>query len=453
MARLIVPQTAAEMQEIMDDAQQAAEWIKSGQWSELNRAYAEATRPPFAEQVADQLKAFFDGSTMVEDRVEGALNKFMAERGASIARPNLGTDSAKLAASHNRAAPGAALDDLGFMNIGHYAQTVFNKGPWAAREAPQMSQVLEVMNAYSSTDPSAGGFLVPESMRSEIYDLVLEQSVVRPRASVIQITGGRQLIPYVDQTTHVGSVFGGMSFSRVKESGTVTATEAKFGRVALDPSKMMGTSRVPNELWADAPALSTFLMSALPRGISFFEDIDFLTGDGGNEPLGVQNAPATITITAETNQTASTIVIENVLKIYARCLPQSLNSSVWLANPTCFPQLMQLAIAVGTGGAPVMLMNAAGGAPMTLLGRPIVFTEKVPALGSAGCLGLYDFGFYLIGDRQALSVESSTHSRFANDETELKAIVRNDGRPWIQSALTPVAGDTLSPFVMLGAVA
>ncbi|MGE0057015.1 MAG: phage major capsid protein [Dehalococcoidia bacterium] len=454
MAKLVVPQTVAEMQEIMNTPAKAAEWIQSGQLSEVVDAYNEATRPKLADQVADQLQAFFNGNNVVENKVSDALNKVLAERGVP-ARPQLGVpenfgQGARSAAAANPNAPGKPMDDLGWANIGDFARTVFNKG---RVNDDRYSKALEVMNAYSSVDPSTGGFLIPETMRSEIYDLVLENSVVRPRASVITMTSGVQLLPYVDQTTHVGSVFGGMSFSRVKESGTVTPTEAKFGRVRLDPTKMMGTARVPNELWADAPALSTWLMAALPRGIAFFEDIDFLTGDGASEPLGVQNSGAAITVSAETGQGASTIVVENVLNIYARCLPQSLGSAVWLANPTCFPQLMQLSIAVGTGGAPVMLVNAAAGAPMTLLGRPLILTEKVPALGSAGCLGLYDFGFYLIGDRQALSVESSEHSRFSNDETELKAIVRNDGRPWIQSAITPVNGSTLSPFVLLGAVA
>lgn len=454
MAKLVVPQTVAEMQEIMNTPAKAAEWIQSGQFSEVVEAYNEATRPKLADQVADQLQAFFNGNNVVENKVSDALNKVLAERGVP-ARPQLGVpenfgQGARSAAAANPNAPGKPMDDLGWANIGDFARTVFNKG---RVNDDRYSKALEVMNAYSSVDPSTGGFLIPETMRSEIYDLVLENSVVRPRASVITMTSGVQLLPYVDQTTHVGSVFGGMSFSRVKESGTVTPTEAKFGRVRLDPTKMMGTARVPNELWADAPALSTWLMAALPRGIAFFEDIDFLTGDGASEPLGVQNSGAAITVSAEAGQGASTVIVDNVLKIYARCLPQSLGSAVWLANPTTFPQLMQLSIAVGTGGAPVMLVNAAAGAPMTLLGRPLILTEKVPALGSAGCLGLYDFGFYLIGDRQALSVESSEHSRFSNDETELKAIVRNDGRPWIQSAITPVNGDTLSPFVMLGAVA
>jgi HK97 family phage major capsid protein len=448
MAKLTIPQTVAEMQEILDTPAKVAEWVQAGQFSEVIDAYNKATMPSLAEQVTDQMTAFFEGNNVIESKVEATLNKVIAERGGSVMRPKI-NETASHNATYNTMAPGAALDDAGFVSLGDYVRTVFNKG---RTNDPRMNKVMEVMNAYSSVDPSTGGFLIPETFSSDIRDLVLENSVVRPRASTIQLTGP-QLIPFVDQTTHVGSVFGGMSFSRVKESTSVTPTEAKFGRVRLDPTKMMGTARVPNELWADAPALTTWLMAALPRGIAFFEDIDFLTGDGASEPLGVQNSGAAITISAETGQTASTIVVQNILKIYARVLPQSLGSAVWLANPTVFPELMQLAITVGTGGAPVMLMDIRNGPNLSLLGRPLVLTEKVPALGSAGCIGLYDLGFYLIGDRQAVSVESSEHSRFANDETELKAIVRNDGRPWIQSAITPVNGDTLSPFVMLGAVA
>ncbi len=58
-----------------------------------------------------------------------------------------------------------------------------------------------------------------------------------------------------------------------------------------------------------------------------------------------------------------------------------------------------------------------------------------------------DLSYYLVGDRQAVSLDFSEHSRFMNDETELRLISRVDGRPWIQSALTPLNGDTLSPFV------
>ncbi len=447
--KLVIPETVLEMQEILNTPDKVAEWVQAGQFTEIIDVYRERTTPELAGQVADQLKAFFEGNDVVENKVEGALNAWMAEHGVP-GRPNLpqAGESGLVAATHNVTAPGAPMDSIGFVSIGDYAQTVFNKGK---RDDPRMTLVEDVMNAYSSTDPAAGGFLIPETFRSEIFDLVLEMSIVRPRASVIQMSSLTQVLPYVDQTTHVGSVFGGMSFSRVKESGSVTPTEAKFGRVQLTASKLMGTGRVPNELWADAPALSTWLMAALPRGISFFEDLDYLTGEGGNEPQGVQNAEAALVITKETGQADSTIVLENILNIYARMLPQSLGDAVWLANPTCFPMLMTLSIAVGTGGAPVMLVDVTSTPHMTILGRPLILTEKVPAIGAEGDVGLYDFGFYLIGDRQSVSIESSEHSRFANDETELRTILRNDGKPWIQSALTPINGSSLSPFVMLGA--
>jgi HK97 family phage major capsid protein len=245
-----------------------------------------------------------------------------------------------------------------------------------------------------------------------------------------------------------------MTFSWTPESGTISPSEAKFGRVMLEAWKLTGLARVPNELWADAPALAAFLMRSIPRGIAFTEDSAFISGNGAGQPLGVQNAANTalVTVTKETNQAASTIVVENVLKMYARMLPQSIGNSVWLASPSTFPQLMQLSISVGTGGAPVALVDIHASPTMTLLGRPLILTEKVPALTAAGDLGLYDFSFYMIGDRQSVALESSEHSRFANDETELRAILRVDGRPWIQSPLTPAnSGDTLSPFVILGA--
>lgn len=453
--KLAIPQDTAELQEIMNDSKKAAQYIASGQFSDVVQAYTKATdeRGEIADIVRAAVDATWLGSNAIEAKVtestKAVLNELLKEHGVN--RPpaveGLGT-GAKANASFNPLAPGHALDELGFANIGDYARAVFNKG---IRADDRMQAVYEVMNAYSSNDPASAGTLIPETFRSDIQELVLESSIVRPRASVITMTGGTISIPYVDVTTHVGSFFGGVTFSWTQESGTITASEAKFGRVKLEANKLTGGARIPNELWADAPALSSWLMRSLPRGISFAEDVKFLTGNGVGEPLGVHNSPALITVTKETNQAAATIVTENVLKMYARMLPQSLGSSVWLANPTTFPQLMTLSIAVGTGGAPVNLVDIKATPTMTLLGRPLILTEKVPALGSAGDLGLYDFGFYLIGDRQMTSLESSEHSRFMNDETEVKIILRADGRPWIQSALTPTNGDTLSPFVILGA--
>ena len=454
MPKLAIPQTAAEMQEMMDDPKVAAQIIANGQLSEFTAAYAKATdeRGEMAELVREAVTAGMAGSNEITNQVTSTVKDVMAEmlKEHGVTRPTLGQPEgfdAKQSATHNPLAPGAALDGK-FANLGDYARVAYGK---TVRPDARMEDILEVQNAYSTADPASAGTLIPEQFRSDIYELALEDAVIRPRASVISMTGGSISIPYVDQTTHVGSFFGGMTFSWTPESGTITASEAKFGRVKLEANKLTGGARVPNELWNDAPALNSWLMRSAPQGINFAEDSAFITGNGVGQPLGVQNSLAAISVTKETGQAAATVVTENILKMYARMLPQSLGNAVWLANPTTFPQLMTLSIAVGTGGAPVSLVNIHASPNLTMLGRPLVLTEKVPAVGSAGDIGLYDLGFYLIGDRQAVSMESSEHSRFMNDETELRLILRVDGRPWIQSALTPLNGDTLSPFVLLGA--
>jgi len=75
----------------------------------------------------------------------------------------------------------------------------------------------------------------------------------------------------------------------------------------------------------------------------------------------------------------------------------------------------------------------------------------VPTLGDQGDLSFLDLGYYLIGDRQAIEISTSEHAYFTSDQTALKPVERVDGRPWVQSALTPVYGSTLSPYVALAA--
>jgi HK97 family phage major capsid protein len=441
-------ETASAM---LNDPAEVNKWFMAGKFSDLQKRFNELERPPLGEQVADILAAREAQNGTVANATKAAMDEWMRDHGmaGTVARPDVNTNRASVPV---RNAYAKQIEDIGFTNIGDFARATWHRNSSDDRRA----EVVKIMNAYSSTEPSAGGFLIPETLDGEIRALVLEQSMIRSRATVIQMTAPTMLFPFVDVTTNVGSTFGGWTVTRVEEGGTITPSQAKFGRVKLSVSKQVAGAEVPNEMFVDVSALDGFIRSTLPQSMAFSEDYDFLLGNGANGPLGILNAANTalITVAKETNQTASTIVLDNILKIYARMLPSSKGRAVWLVSQSCFPQLMQLSIAVGTGGAPVMLVDASGPGPKTMLGLPIIETEKVPALGSAGQLGLYDLSYYLIGDRPGSGLESSPHAQFMNDITEMKLTARNDGRPWIQSAITPAnGGDTLSPFVTLGAVA
>lgn len=436
---------------MLSDFKEVTRWATAERLGELQARFNELDRPPLATQVVDIIQAYEAERGTTANATKAAMDEWFKERGVSafgaVNRPP--ADAGKIIPIRNQYA--RQIEELGFTNLGDFAKEIWHRNATPTRRAA----MDQIMNAYSSTDPAAGGFLIPETLDGDIRSLMLEDAIIRPGATVIPMTSPKQLFPFVDWTTNVGSTFGGWTVNRIEEGGTITPSNAKFGRAKLDVTKQVAGAEIPNEMFADVGALDGFIRSTLPKAMAFAEDIDFLTGNGAGYPLGILNEANTalITVAAESNQVASTVITENVLKIYARMLPSSKGRAVWITNPTTFLWLQTLSIAVGTGGAPVMLVNMANGPVPTMLGRPIIETEKVPALGSAGCLSFIDRSYYLIGDRPGSALESSPHQQFMNDITVMKMTARNDGRPWIESPLTPVYGDTLSPFVQLGAVA
>ena len=307
--------------------------------------------------------------------------------------------------------------------------------------------------AASSGEPASGGFLVPEAFRAELLSLSLEASVVRPRARIVPMETSRVIYPYIDDTSHAANVFGGVQGYWTPESGSMTDVAATFGRMALEAWKLTAFANVPNELIADsAISFEAFIRSTFPQALAYFADVAFLSGSGAGQPLGILTAgnAARVSVAKESGQAADTIVWQNIVKMYSRMLPQSLGSAVWVVSPDVFPELATMALSVGTGGGPIWLNSGVGGPPATILGRPVVISEKVDSLGNQGDINFIDFSYYLVGDRQAMTVSSSEHFRFQNGETSFKFVERLDGRPWLQSALTPRnGGPTLSPFVTL----
>lgn len=433
-----VPTTPQELEEWLNDKAKLEASLKDGTFHEAMKNYAKSMREndkSLAAQVKEQTQAALADMLKTDVKNVKRLNL----------HPTPGSGAVRNAA-YNAKAPTAQLDGL-YSGLGDMALDVHrHRRSMPALNVEAFNKVIEITNAYSETDPATGGFLVPEEMRSTLLQLALEQSVVRSRATVITMGSLSTSIPFVDATTHVGSVFGGMVFYWVGEGSSITPTEAKFGRVKLEASKLVGGARVPNELWADAPALSTWLETAAPMGIAFYEDVAFINGSGVGQPLGIRNAACKITAA---RAGANDIVPADIYGMYARMLPQSLGSAVWLVNQTLLPHLF--AMETSGGDFPMGIVNIANQPMPTILGRPMIVTEKIPALSNADDIMFVDWRYYLIGDRQAVSLDYSEHSRFMNDETELRLIERVDGRPWVQSALTPLNGDTVSPVIGIDA--
>ncbi len=299
----------------------------------------------------------------------------------------------------------------------------------------------------------AGGFLVPEEYRAELLRRTLEAAVIRPRARVVPMSSSTLRYPAIRDTTHSTNVYGGIQAYWSPESSTATASEPTFSSVLLEAMKLVGYTSITEELLADeTAALQAFITEVFPEALAYFEDVAFIEGTGAGQPTGLLNAPATITVAKEGGQVATSIVTENLEKMFARMLPGSVDNSVWIANQSTIPQLFSLTKDVGTGGVPVFMQTIQNSPVFQIYGRPVVFTEKCKSLGTTGDIYFTDLSYYLIGDRQSIAMAMSEHVRFAQGEVVFRFIERLAGRCWLDSALTPRdGGDTLSPIVKLAA--
>lgn len=447
------PRNGTELREMLSDTAARKEILAS-----------EDTLTEFIESYANRAQG--DGTDIqrqVDEAVQAGFVNFLRENGAEdIKRPDLRAatpDPYALASKaerskglYNKAALGAKVDNL-FASSGEYFHAIWRGN--GNRDTAEAQAKLAQLKNFSSDVPADGGFLIPESLRSEMLKVALEQSVVRPRARVIPMETLRVPFPAIDSTSNVSSVYGGITTYWTEEGGKLQGSKPRFGRVVLDAKKLTAYTEIPNELLTDSLiSLTSFVDEAFPEALAFAEDQAFLTGSGVGQPLGILNGAAAVSVT---RTTSSKIDLLDVVNMYARMLPQSMQRAVWLASPDSFPQLAQLAMTRGTDGiaSPAMWMSggqAIDAPPMTLMGRPVVFTEKVPALGQAGDLSLVDFGFYLVGDRQAMQAKQSDDFKFDTDEVAFRVIERVDGRPWLQSAITPAnGGASLSPIVKLAA--
>ena len=367
---------------------------------------------------------------------------------------NAGLDKDTLAAIEHKGADGTpAL----FKNWGQFLEKAFQAGnpKFAGQvdsrlihfrdEAPSSGKDM------SGATGAGGGFLIPAEFRADLQAAIAERSIVRGRATVIPMARRQVDIPVVDQTGTTAAVphwFGGMTFYWAEEAGAKTETDAAFRQISLVAHKLIGYTRASDELVDDsAISLAAFLAGPLGMagGVAWMEDYAFLRGTGAGQPLGVINAGCTI---VEGRAAANAVALDDIIDMLEHFLPGG--RGVWVASQSVLPSIYTLN---GPAGNPsyVWIPNASEKAPGTLFGYPLVFSEKPPALGTRGDIGIYDLSYYLVGDRQATTVESTKYDRWSYDQTSWRVVHRVDGQPWLSTWLTLQDGaSTVSPFVILG---
>ncbi len=313
------------------------------------------------------------------------------------------------------------------------------------------SHRLAVVGGQSGGVPSDGGYSVPEEFMFSMLDKSVESEIVRPRCRVEPMVSDTKIIATYDDSTHAGGVlFGNLKGQWVPEGGVIDIEVAKMKQIRLQSKKLAFLTSSTNELLADSPGFESGFTARMSEALSWNLDDAFLvSGTGAGQPRSILNDPATIAVSKEAAQPAATVTYNNLCAMFSRMHPACMANSVFVINQSLIPQLLTLSIAIGTAGSHVPVMTETNG-QLRILTRPVIFSEKLPALGSLGDIMLCDFSQYVVGlVRGGMRIDKSQHVRFSTDETVWRTVVRVDGMGTWSKAFTPKSGSTLSPFVTL----
>lgn len=408
------------------------------------------------DQTLEDLKAVNEVCDQIEEIRERLNTMERAEQAVADIRKPVGEP----------ADPGQPMTERqGFESFGEYLQAVARAslpvGSYIGGKPCGMidRRLIEIREERSTgleeATPSLGGFLVQTDFANELITKAHETSLLWNRVRKIPISANSNglKIPGVDETSRAnGSRWGGVRMYWQEEGSTKTSSYPKFRIMELGLKKLIGLCYATDELLQDTTALGPYIQMAFADEMGFKLDDAIINGTGAGQPLGILKGPCLVSITKETGQAATTLVWENLKKMYARLWSRSRSNMVTLINQDTLPELMGMSQPVGTGGVPVWLpAGGASGKPYdTILGKPLIEVEQCQTLGTVGDIIMADLSQWLAIEKGGLQTASSIHVQFVTDEQVFRFVARVDGQPLWNAALTPYKGtNTVSPFVSL----
>ncbi|MEM1356337.1 MAG: phage major capsid protein [Planctomycetota bacterium] len=355
-------------------------------------------------------------------------------------------DSPRVRTRDLMAADPATLDNGGFNSLTELVRAIRDQ-----RSGTATDERLQYLAAGQNTESGPdGGFLVPDFYQQAI---VTTASADEPWLNMLNRTtlrngvGGVHMPVLADRDASSEDT-AGVTLTRVGETGTIPISAVKFESNKSELHKCGTRIRMSNELLNDSPNVQDAVDAVIARAVSTRQALDVINGTGVGEPLGLVESAATYVVAKEGSQTADTINGVNIVEMRARLSPVSLAKSIWLAHPDTLAQLLNDHTSLTNNDYPLFIHGNGTDVPDTLMGRPIYFTSAANSLGDKGDIVLFNPGVYNYISRP-VKIDVSSQFRFDTDETELRVILRDEGRPLYQQTHTDLRGYETSEYVTL----
>jgi HK97 family phage major capsid protein/HK97 family phage prohead protease len=276
----------------------------------------------------------------------------------------------------------------------------------------------EEQKALTVAVDANGGYLAPEEFGGEIFKGIVQWSPIRAYAKVVQIASAE--IKYPRRLT-------GTAATWVSEIADRTESGMTFEQATFTPYELATFSDVSVQLLEDnAYNLEGYLQDDFAESFGKTEATAFVTGNGTGKPKGLLAAGTGI---AEVNTgaaaTLGTDPASTIIGVYHSVPSVVAQNGVWLMNRTTLGTLRKVK---DGDGRFIMLDPITAGAPVTLLGRPIVEAIDMPDIGAGAFPIMFgDLSGYRIVDRVGLSVLRDPYSLATKGQVRFHARKRVGG--------------------------
>jgi HK97 family phage major capsid protein len=276
-------------------------------------------------------------------RSGGDMEAVRSKRQPALALP-LSSILPRLGFTSNLSCRTSAIQRRRRILLVHYLEKHYGSR-WQPSEP--MTGSVSLKAALGEASVVTGGYAVPLKYARRIMRLVIEDSLIRPGAQKEPMDSKTLHVPLLDvssvQSTGTSPFVGGLTWTWNQEAQTRTETEPQFKHVELAANELGGqvilSRPVKDDGKLQGEALDAFLFTLFAEGISYYEDYNFLQGNGVGKPLGILNAAAALAVNrANGNQ----IAYADVSGMIAKLPPSSFNDAYFVTHPTAFPQLLQL---------------------------------------------------------------------------------------------------------------
>lgn len=256
------------------------------------------------------------------------------------------------------------------------APSLFNKWLRGGDSALSAQEWQQVRNTMSTTTDSEGGYTVEDKVAAELIRALKEFGGMRAAGSVFSTDGGNDMSwPTVDDTANVGEI--------VAQNAAATSQDVAFSTVALPVYKYSSKIvTVPWELLQDSQVdIDALVVSLLAERLARIQNTHFTTGTGTAQPRGIVTAAASGKV-GTTGQT-TTVIYDDLVDLEHSVDPAYRNGAGFMMNDSSVKVLRKIK---DTEGRPIFVPGyengSPGGAPATLLGRPLYINQDVAAMAA-----------------------------------------------------------------------